>query len=100
MKYTDKQLIRASQIAYFCINTQAIGDINEWVKSEKEVNPLFESTYTLSEFYEHSEMFRNSIYNDISKATGFTVTENDNRTDVLNRIESDVKRRSVAENTI
>ena len=88
MNYTDKELIRAAQIAYLEINKDVIDDVSESSSSHD---------YTLFELYNHSQLFRNGIYNEISKAADFTVTESDNRTDVLNRIESDAKRRSVAE---
>lgn len=88
MNYTDKELIRAAQIAYLEINKDVIDDVSESSSSHD---------YTLLELYNHSQLFRNGIYNEISKAADYTVTESDNRTDVLNRIESDAKRRSVAE---
>ena len=31
MKYTDKELLRSAQIAYFDINEDVIADINTWI---------------------------------------------------------------------
>ena len=73
MSFTDRELIRAAQIAYFTIDNDVISQAKS-------------TSFTLSEIFNSSDKFRNSIYGDISMAVGFTVTESDIRSDVLNYI--------------
>ena len=60
MSYTDKELLRASQIAYYTVNDTVLTDLNR-----KGVND-----YSLKSLYENSETFKKSIYYNISKTAG------------------------------
>ncbi len=73
MNYTDKELLRSSQIAYYDINSNAIREVPEEYKSMCTLNTLFR----------YSDVFKDSIYESLSATCGFTVTENDTREKVL-----------------
>ncbi len=77
MNYTDKQLLRASQIAYYTINSDAIEQVQS-VYPDKAI-----TDYTLCDLFNYSEMFRNSIYESLTGTCGFPVTENDKEENVL-----------------
>ena len=71
MNYTDKQLLRAAQIAYYNINSYAISQ----VQSSYPVNT---NGYTLCDLFNYSEIFRNSIYSNLTASIGvddFVVNE-------------------------
>ncbi len=87
MDYTDKELIRASQIAYFTINNEAIEDVDTYIKH---------SSYTLYELYKYSETFKKSVYKGICNKSGldYEVAKNLSREEILSRI-SDIKSRQI-----
>ena len=99
MNYTDKELIRASQVAYLSINLDAMNDMEEWVKREKNINPLFKTDFTLSKLYEHSAIFRRSAYNDISSITGLSIDEamSRSRESILSSITDEKQKQQVLE---
>lgn len=72
MKYTDKELLRSAQIAYYDINEDVIADINTWINEEIKIsgNENKHASYTLSELFEHSPAFKNSIYRSIAASLG------------------------------
>lgn len=73
MNFTDKELLRSSQIAYYDISSNAISEIPE----------EYRSLCTLKTLFCHSVTFRDSIYKSLSATCGFTVTENDKEENVL-----------------
>lgn len=97
MNYTDKKLIRASQIAYFKLNDQVMSDIDRWIEI---LNGIQKPNYTLSELYEHSQTFRYSIYDSITKCIdigGYVVNEYSKREDVLSFITDEKTKQRVLE---
>ncbi len=97
MNYTNKKLIRASQIAYFTINDQVIREMERWIESE---NGKLKANYTLSELFDHSKTFRISIYDSITRCVGndeYVVTENSNRENVLSIIKDEKTKQQVSE---
>ncbi len=70
MNYTDKQLLRASQIAYYDINSDVIDDINIWIEQESKKDNEITASYTLSELFNHSDTFKTSIYRSIAASLG------------------------------
>lgn len=56
MSYTDKELIRASQIAYFTINSAVFEEVDSNIKN---------SSYTLFDLYNYSDTFKKSVYEGI-----------------------------------
>ena len=60
MAYTDRELLRASQIAYYTVNNMVI---NELAKDNI-------TDYSLQSLYNNSETFKDSIYYNISKTAG------------------------------
>ncbi len=74
MNYSDKDLLRASQIAYYDINESVIDDIRTWVERENITSPdnAISPTFSLSELFEHSLTFKNSIYTSVRKSIGLS----------------------------
>lgn len=72
MNYTDKELLRSAQIAYYDINKQVIDEIDQWVENERinTGNQNFTANYTLSELFNHSDTFKTSIYRSIAASLG------------------------------
>ncbi len=72
MNYTDKQLLRSAQIAYYDINDEVISDIDYWIEQERNStgNQYFTASYTLCELFNHSETFKTSIYRSIAASLG------------------------------
>lgn len=72
MNYTDKELLRSAQIAYYDINEMVMNDINEWVESvnDETGNLDFKASFTLSELFNHSDTFKTSIYRSIAASLG------------------------------
>lgn len=86
MKYTDKELIRASQIAYFTINNDVIREAQT-------------TSYTLLELLEYSDTFKRSVYEDIiklSKTDNYTATTDSTKDEVLKHV-SDSKTEKLIE---
>lgn len=80
MNYTDKELLRSAQISYYDINNQVIDEIDKWVENERinTGNQNFTASYTLSELFNHSVTFKDSIYSSLTESIGiegFTVDE-------------------------
>lgn len=87
MKYTDKKLIRASQIAYFIINDDVIREARF-------------TSYTLSELLEHSDTFKRSVYEDIinlSKTDNYTATTDSTKDEVLKHVSDPKTEQLIAE---
>lgn len=99
MNYTDKELLRASQIAYFLIDEFVISQINDWYEYEKI--PQENRVYALSELYAYSVRFKEKIYEKINEISELkedleVFMELDRKT-VLSRIENPAIRERVAE---
>lgn len=68
MNYTDKELLRAAQVAYYTINQELLREVTQSGINE----------YTLSNLFSSSEIFRNSIYSSLTASIGvddFVVNE-------------------------
>lgn len=70
MNYTDKQLLRAAQVAYYDINSNIIDDIYNWIEQESKKDNGITASYTLSELFNHSTTFKTSIYRSIAASLG------------------------------
>ena len=99
MNYTDKELIRASQVAYFVINDQVMADIITWIDNEKENGNTIEPNYTLFELFNHSETFRKSAYNDICNFTEleYNKVKDLTRNQILSYAEDEKGRQMISE---
>ena len=95
MAYTDKELLRASQIAYYTVNKEVMAELDK-----NDIND-----YSLKSLYDNSDTFKNSIYYNISKAAGlgdeFDYKNGDfnyeNMNTILNAITDESKKTSVME---
>ncbi|MGN0678332.1 MAG: hypothetical protein ACI4JS_01590 [Oscillospiraceae bacterium] len=98
MNYTDKELIRASQISYMDISRSVIDEVENSISILKEdfSASAIESNYTLAEMYKYSKSFRNSLYESICSKSGldYEVAKNLSQEEILSRI-TDVKSKQV-----
>ncbi len=68
MNYTDKQLLTASQVAYYDIDNIVIDDVIEVLIANGVAN--YANHFTLNELYNYSDKFRSSIYTSVRKSLG------------------------------
>jgi len=99
MNYTDKELIRASQVAYFIINNEVLNQTRNAIENNNELNSIAQADYTLSKLYEHSAIFRRSAYKDISSITGLSIDEamSRSRESILSSITDEKQKQQVLE---
>lgn len=70
MNYTDKQLLTASQVAYYDIDNIVIDDVIEVLIANGVAN--YTNHFTLKELYNYSDKFRSSIYTSVRKSLGLS----------------------------
>ena len=96
MAYTDRELLRASQIAYYTVNERVVDEMGK------------DTNYSLQNLYNNSETFYLSIYENIKKTSGLGdefVCENSENNDfdysnmytILNAITDEATRTRVEE---
>lgn len=61
MRYADKDLVWASRLAYEAIDRNTMEEIRQWIKDEDNKGNHIIPTYTLSELYEHSNIFKDGF---------------------------------------
>lgn len=101
MNYTDKDLIRTSQIAYLTINDVVLEQVRAAIEGLDIANPIAKANYTLSELFEYSEIFKRSVYKNIADMVGLEVDEvmdsDCKKDDILKRINDPVKKKMAEE---
>ena len=106
MRYTDKDLVWASRLAYEAIDRNTMEEIRQWIKDEDNKGNHIIPTYTLSELYQHSSNFKDGFNAPISTATGLSSSDIENRiknggisalrNDILNSSGADGKQKQSA----
>lgn len=101
MAYTDKELIRASQVAYLTINEEVITQVYRTLdeESKNSNNQTLTINYSLSELIKYSKTFKNSAYKDVANYAGLEIDAaiTGDRDWVLGLIDDPVKKQMAKE---